>query len=103
VWTSDGPCGCSVSAPAVEPVAASEPVDGGTIVFTLPASGASAATTSRPATISGGTASGTATANATATAGSYTVTASTPGVSGSAGFDLTNTPLAMELITFVVR
>jgi uncharacterized repeat protein (TIGR01451 family) len=68
-----------------------EPVDGGQVTFTAPASGASAILTGSPATISGGSASVTAKANGTA--GSYLVTASTSGA-GSASFLLTNTKTA---------
>jgi hypothetical protein len=65
-----------------------EPVAGGVIAFAAPTSGASALLSPPNATVgSNGVASVTATANATA--GSYTVTASAPGV-GSLDFDLTN-------------
>ena len=76
-------------------------VDGGKASFTPTASRTSAAIVGNPATISGGTASVTATANATL--GVYTVTTRTRGVSGGASLSLTNTPLAVERITFVVR
>jgi predicted outer membrane repeat protein len=73
-----------------------EPVAGGQITFTPPASGASAAITSSPATIdAGGTASVTATANALP--GSYSVTASTTGAS-NATFNLTNLPTILYAI-----
>ena len=55
-----------------------EPVAGGLVTFTPPASGASAELTGNPATISaGGTASVTATSNGVA--GSYTVSATASG------------------------
>jgi CSLREA domain-containing protein len=67
---------------------AGEPVDGGTVTFTPPASRASALITGSPATISGGSASVTATANNTA--GAYNVTASTLGAASGVNFNLTN-------------
>ena len=73
----------SVSVSANNP---DDPVDGGVITFTGPASGASAIIL--PATISGGTASGIATANGTA--GTYNVAATANGVSSTASFSLTN-------------
>ena len=66
---------------------ANEPVDGGVVTFTAPASGASAALSAVSATIAGGSASVTATANGLR--GIYTVTASASGAA-SAGFSLTN-------------
>ena len=72
------------------------PAPGATITFAAPASGASAAFTggSRTTTATTG-ADGVATAPqlvANATAGTYQVTATTPGVSGSVAFGLTNAP-----------
>jgi uncharacterized delta-60 repeat protein len=73
-----------------------EPVAGGHITFTAPASGASAVLKSSPATISSnGQASVTATANGTA--GTYTVSASAAGVPSPAKFSLTNTAPASTL------
>ena len=69
-----------------------EPVNGGAVTFTPPASGASAAITGSPATISGGAASVTATANGTA-GGPYNVTASAAGAA-SVDFSLTNSALS---------
>jgi hypothetical protein len=67
-----------------------EPVAGGVITFTVPASGASAVLKSSPATIgSNGQASVTATANGTG--GTYAVNASASGVASSVNFSLTNT------------
>ena len=68
-----------------------EPVNGGTVTFTAPASSASATLSSSLATISSESASITATANATA--GSYSVTASAAGVASAnqVSFGLTNT------------
>jgi len=75
-----------VSVTANNPV---EPVAGGVITFTVPASGASAVLKGSPATIgSDGKASVTATANATA--GTYTVSASATGITNPAKFSLTN-------------
>jgi hypothetical protein len=69
-----------------------EPVVGGQVALTAPASGASASMTSTPATIgTDGTASVTATANAIP--GSYRVSASARGAA-SIGFRLTNTQLS---------
>ncbi len=66
-----------------------EPVAGGQVTFTVPASGASASLSVDPATIAAnGTASTTPTANSTF--GSYTVTASAAGVATPADFALTN-------------
>ena len=67
---------------------ANEPVAGGSLTFTAPASGASASLTAGTATTGSGQASVTATANNTA--GSYTVTASATGVATPADFALTN-------------
>ncbi|MFZ5822058.1 MAG: choice-of-anchor Q domain-containing protein, partial [Chloroflexota bacterium] len=67
--------------------AAIEPVNGGRVTFTPPASGASADLTGSPAVISGGSASVTAQANGTH--GIYTVTAGASGA-GSVDFSLTN-------------
>jgi hypothetical protein len=73
-----------------------EPVAGGLVRFTPPASGASAALTGSPASISGsGTASVTAVANGSA--GSYTVSATARGIKAPARFSLTNTSLNMAL------
>jgi hypothetical protein len=82
------------SAPLVVTVTANnhiEPVAGGQVTFTAPASGASAVLSGSPATIgSDGTASVTATANGAV--GSYTVSATASGISNSASFGLTNRP-----------
>ncbi len=69
-----------------------EPVDGGKITFTVPASGASATLSSSLVTIASGSASVSATANATG-GGPYSVTASASGVASAnqASFSLTNT------------
>lgn len=73
----------------VAPLAAGEPVDGGRVTFTAPASGASCSFFSNPATISGGAANpGTVTAN-TMTGGPYTVSAAARG-GNSVDFSLTN-------------
>ncbi len=79
------PLPLAVTVTASNPV---EPVDGGVVTFTHPASGASAALATSPAAISGGAVSVTATANATG--GTYNVTASTTGAT-NVGFSLTNT------------
>ena len=82
-------------APLVATVTANnpiEPVAGGQVTFTPPASGASAVVTGSPATLSAsGTASVTATSNALA--GSYTVSATASGALGAASFSLTNAAL----------
>ena len=80
----------------VTAINAGEPVNGGTVTFTPPGSGASAALSGNPATISGGTASVTATANGTA-GGPYNVAAITPGVSIPVNFALTNTPMQLSI------
>ncbi|MBI4926457.1 MAG: choice-of-anchor D domain-containing protein [Anaerolineae bacterium] len=64
-----------------------DPVDGGKVTFTAPASGASASLSTSPVTISGGKASITATANGTT--GVYQVTASANGAA-NVNFSLTN-------------
>jgi len=74
---------------SVSPVSAGEPVDGGTVIFTPPGSGASALITGSPATISGGHAQ--VTAIAIGVIGSYNVSASTIGASTSVNFALQNT------------
>jgi hypothetical protein len=68
---------------------------GGAITFTAPASGASAAFDG-PATI-GADGKASTTATAYGTAGTYTVSASAIGITGTAGFRLTNVPLATAL------
>ena len=67
-----------------------EPVDGGEVTFTPPASGASATITGSPAAIAGGAASVTTTANGIV-GGPYNVVASASGAPG-VNFSLTNTP-----------
>ena len=83
------------AAPLVVTVTAknsNEPVAGGQVTFTPPASGASADLTGNPATIgAGGTASVTAASNAIG--GSYTVSATARGAAGTASFSLTNVAL----------
>ena len=74
----------------------SEPVAGGLVTFTPPASGASATLAGSPATIGAdGTASVTATANGIV--GSYAVTATASGITTPASFSLTNVPLIIAL------
>jgi len=73
----------------VTAINAVEPVNGGLVTFTAPASGANAILTGSPATISGGSASVTAAANETF--GTYQVTASAIGAAVNANFDLENT------------
>ena len=84
-------------APLVATVTAnnpSEPVAGGLVTFTPPASGASATLSGSPATIGAtGTASVTATANGIV--GSYTVTATASGITTPASFSLTNVPATL--------
>ncbi len=73
-----------------------EPVNGGTVTFTPPGSGASASISGSPATISGGVAQVSATANGT-TGGPYNVSAITNGVGAPVNFALTNTPLQLSI------
>ena len=91
--------GTAFPAPLAVAVAANnlvEPVQGGAVTFTPPASGASAAVAANPATIGvGGAASATATANLFA--GTYTVTASASGAATGATFNLTNTAPTIAL------
>ena len=68
-----------------------EPVNGGRITFTAPASGASATLVSSPVSVAGGAASVNATANSTL--GSYHVTASAAGAN-SVSFSLLNGVMA---------
>ena len=72
---------------SVTPNYANDPVNGGVVTLTPPASGASASLSTTSATISGGSASVTATANGLR--GAYTVTASAS-EGNSANFSLTN-------------
>ena len=77
-----------------------DPVAGGVVVFAAPSGGASAQLFATAATVgSNGVASVIVAANATA--GSYTVTASAPGIAGSLDFHLTNTtiPLSFSGVT----
>ena len=67
---------------------AGEPVNGGQIIFTGPASGAALSSSPLTATISGGTASQMVTANGIG--GSYTVTATTRGSLDTISYSLTN-------------
>jgi Bacterial Ig-like domain (group 3) len=69
-----------------------EPVVGGTIIFSAPASGASATLSTATATI-GGNSQASVTATANATGGVYAVTASSAGVAVPATFALTNQEL----------
>lgn len=83
------------AAPLVVGVAANagtEPVDGGQVLFTAPASGASATLVTNPAIVASGQASVVATANGTP--GTYSVTATANGGSGTTSFALTNLILA---------
>jgi hypothetical protein len=72
-----------------------EPVAGGAITFTAPATGASAVLKGNPATITNGKASVTAIANGTT--GSYTVRASATGIASPVSFSLTNVPPTITL------
>ncbi len=74
---------------SVTPNYANDPVNGGVVTFTPPASGASASLSTTSATIAGGAASVTATANGL-TFGAYTVTATASGVTAGASFSLAN-------------
>ena len=96
-WPTSG----EFSAPLVVTVTAknsNEPVAGGQVTFTAPASGASAVLTGNPATISAsGTASVTATRNGVA--GSYIVSATARGAPVKASFLLTNVALVSIAVT----
>ena len=83
----------------VAPVHAGEPVDGGLVTFTAPASGASASFASSPAaaTIASGAASA-PTLTANATVGAYSVTAAASGAS-SLSFSLHNNYTAQPVVT----
>ena len=73
---------------SVVPVAAGEPVNGGLVSYSAPATGASAVLVTDPAVIASGQASVIATANNTE--GSYVVTAAGTGINGTATFTLNN-------------
>jgi hypothetical protein len=80
----------------VTPNLASDPVAGGVVTFTPPASGASAILSTSLATI-GATGTASVTAAADGLVGSYTVSATARGIATPAGFSLTNTPLILVL------
>jgi hypothetical protein len=83
----------------VTPNNAGDPVDGGTVTFTPPASGASATLSpSGLVTIASGAASVAATANSVA-GGPYDVMANTAGAA-PASFSVSNTPASTLLVTF---
>lgn len=75
-----------------------EPVDGGTVTFTPPASGAGAVLSGSPAVISGGAASMTATANNTV-GGPYAISANASGANAGVDFSLTNEPVCYSALT----
>jgi hypothetical protein len=75
---------------ATSVVSPADPVDGGTVTFAAPVSGASIAPPVYTATIGGGAAALTATANCVV-GGPYTVTAGTAGAAKGVDFALTNT------------
>ena len=78
-----------------------EPVNGGVVTFTAPASGASSRLSAATVTISSGRASVIATANSTP-GGPYTVAATAAGVATGASFSLTNSsPLMIASIAAV--
>ena len=82
---------------SVSPVAAGEPVNGGLVTFTSPASGASAVLGTPSSTIAGGQAQTTLTANSSS--GAYNVTANTRGSTGSISFSLSNVaPLMTDIV-----
>jgi len=89
------------AAPLVATVTANnpiEPVAGGLVTFTAPASGASATLSGNPAVLSAsGTASVTAASNFIG--GSYTVSATAAGAPGAASFSLTNYAVASIAIS----
>jgi len=101
-FTSGSPQTTTISTAFANPLALTvsssngEPVDGGQVTFTAPASGASLNVTETVATISSGAVSQAVTANGTA--GSYTVTADASGNLGSGiEYALTNEPDTQEL------
>ncbi len=71
----------------------SEPVDGGAVTFSAPASGASTHPATNTAIIAGGAVSQSVVANGTA--GSYTVTAGAKGAGSALAFALQNEPLVI--------
>jgi predicted outer membrane repeat protein len=75
-----------------------DPVDGGMVIFTAPASGAGTTPAVYTATIGSGSAVVSATAN-TIAGGPYTVTAGTAGAAAGVDFTLTNTPGLMSTTT----
>jgi adhesin/invasin len=107
IATSGGtPQSATISAAFADPLAvvvrdaSGNPVSGVTVTFTAPASGPSAMLSAGHSTTdTGGRASVIATANNIA--GSYTVTASVPGVAGTASFVLTNVAAGAAVLTFV--
>jgi adhesin/invasin len=80
--------------------AAGNPVSGATVTFAAPASGPSA-TLSAAQAITDATGGATVTATANSIAGSYTVTASVSGVTGTAAFALTNVAAGASVLAFV--
>ena len=80
--------------------AAANPVSGATVTFMAPGSGASAALTG-PSAITDATGHASVNAVANSVAGSYTVTAGTPGASGTASFSLTNQAASAAKLAFV--
>ncbi|HYD50871.1 MAG TPA: right-handed parallel beta-helix repeat-containing protein [Terriglobales bacterium] len=68
-----------------------EPVDGGYIIFTPPASGAGCTLAGNPSLITGGVASS-GSVSANATSGSYSVSADAAGTIAPVSFSLSNTP-----------
>ena len=80
--------------------AGSNPVSGATVTFTAPGSGASAALTG-PSAITDATGHASVNAVANNLAGNYTVTAGTPGTSGTASFSLTNLAAVPANLVFV--
>jgi subtilase family serine protease len=100
VATSGTPQSTAINTPFRAPLvvtvknASGNPVNGVTVTFTPPSSGASGnfAGGANTATTNASGVATSATFTANGTPGSYTVTASAVGITGTAGFSLTNTP-----------
>jgi adhesin/invasin len=78
------------------------PVSGAVVNFSASASGASA-TLSSPSAVTDSSGHASVIAVANATAGSYTVTAGTAGVTGTAAFNLTNVAGAAAIVSFTTQ
>lgn len=77
------------------------PFPGATVTFSVPASGASATFNAASSGVTDAAGKVRVNVTANATAGAFNVTATTPGVTGTATFALSNTALTPPTITFV--